>query len=527
MPLPGLSDDGAHVTYDPIAQTLYVTQPQLGLDVVDARTRQVVAKLPQLAGAGLTMFDHDFVYVATGPSQLSVVAKQGWQEAGSWSVTGTISGMWADVPADRLYALSSTGEVDVYAGGQAPRSVGSYRVQGAVSGAGTLVPEQHALLLGGGSSILALDTNSGQSRQLVSLSAVVTGLAMDQDTGYLWATTADHKVALLDLASGRMLGSLPAPSSAGVAIDQPMRSVYTFGDGSFGAYDANTNEYIAQVAAIDPSASVGAVDPVEHAIYLVDGKLGGLDVYEWGAASLPPPGLNIGGGTPNNAGGGGSAGAGVGGGLLATGGSSGASTAGGAASLGGGSASGASSGSSGGFGGSTSGASSSGGSTAGSGAFGSGSSSSGSSIGSGGIGSGGSGSGTTSGSFGSSGAGSGTSSSSLGGGSSGSSGSGAGTTPASFGGGNGTAGNSSTGSSSSGLGGSSNTDSTSGGTGSSANSGGAGSGSGSDTTSGSGHGISGASGNGSAPGGSGNGSSGASGLAGGLAGAAGGALGSR
>lgn len=242
VPLQSFGADGAHLTYDPIAQTLYVTQLGMGLDVVDARTRQISAKLPQLAGAGPTMFDHDFVYVATGPSTVAIVAKQVWQEVGSWSVTGSVAAMWADLPADRLYVLSSGGQVGVYAGGQAPRSVGTYHVDGALSGAGTLLPEQHELLLGAGSSVLGLDTNSGQSRQLASLSAAVSGMAVDQETGYLWATTADHKVSLVDVLSGRVLGSLPAPSSAAVSIDQPMRSAYTFGRGSFGAYDANTNE---------------------------------------------------------------------------------------------------------------------------------------------------------------------------------------------------------------------------------------------------------------------------------------------
>jgi hypothetical protein len=121
VPIDGLTGEGAHVTYDPTTLALYVTQPKLGLAVVDARTRQVLATLSELAGAGLAVFDRSRVYVATGPSRVTSVSKQGWHVEGDWLLNLPIAGMWVDVPADRLYVADQIGDVHVYAGGPVPQ----------------------------------------------------------------------------------------------------------------------------------------------------------------------------------------------------------------------------------------------------------------------------------------------------------------------------------------------------------------------------------------------------------------------
>src|SRR5439155_961674 len=103
--------------------------------------------------------------------------------------------------------------------------------------------------------------------------------------------------------------------------------IYTFGSGDFGVYDTNTNLYTAQVPAEDPAAAAGAIDPATHAVFVLDGKMATLDLYAWGAAGLPPPGVSLGGRLP-------AATSGLGGGSLDSGGSAGTSGGSGTSSTG-------------------------------------------------------------------------------------------------------------------------------------------------------------------------------------------------
>lgn len=102
------------------------------------------------------------------------------------------------------------------------------------------------------------------------------GLAIDQQAGLLYAGCHNHKLAIVDARSGKVVGS--APIGAGndaVAYDAERRLAFASnGDGTLTVINGKAPFAVRGTVATMPRARTVALDPATHSLYLVAAEAG-------------------------------------------------------------------------------------------------------------------------------------------------------------------------------------------------------------------------------------------------------------
>lgn len=312
--LPGSSGHNDIVTYDPIAQLLYISMPGDGLCVVDTRANSVyqyVVNMPSLNG---NTFDKNYVYAAAGdgtpsgapnddgvaPGKINdilVVSKEKWQVVGRVKTQGTTpDGIQIDTKNHFLYIQSDDNNwVEKYTTGKNPKFVAKWPLypEDPVAGpdVGTVVPELNALFVPDDAWYLKLDTNTGEivgkldTGVKLSKHGGTKASIYDPKTGYMWVGTTFAKsgMVIVDAKTMQIVKRLPTHGGIdAVAYDPKLGLLYAWGGGGrkgFDVFDMKTMTPVTFISTGVGNTHAGDVDTDTHDVYTVSGDGSVVFVY--------------------------------------------------------------------------------------------------------------------------------------------------------------------------------------------------------------------------------------------------------
>jgi hypothetical protein len=303
--LPGYKGHGDIVTYDHLAQLLYVSMPGLGgLVVIDTRTNQVMKFIMNVPSPNGNAFDKNFVYVACGDgagpglqNDVIVISKEKWKEVGRVTTQGTSpDGIQVDPDAGVLYVQSDdNNQVEKYTSGAHPKLLAVWPLYppNPVAGpdVGTLVPALHALYVPDDAWFERLDTNTG-----AIVAKVDTGVKLmkhggtkasiyDPRTGLIWGGTTNADSGMIIYNTDlKIIKRLPTHGGIdAVAYDPGLDLAYAWGGGGrkgFDVYDMKAMKPLTFVGNPYGNTHSGDVDTDTHDVYTFAGNGGVVYVYK-------------------------------------------------------------------------------------------------------------------------------------------------------------------------------------------------------------------------------------------------------
>lgn len=318
--LDGATGHGDIVTVDPGADKLYVTNHDVGMNVVDLSQNESIAYLEGSvqSGNGET-YGNNYIYVAAGDGQppwgvdqhwpilngIVVIDKKTWKEVNFIETQGTTPDfIEADRAAHRLFVDSDDRNwMEVYdiTDEANPKYITRYTLHpvnsnhwmGRVSDtlgdttdytgpdAANVVPERHEIFQSVDSYVEVLDEGTGEVKRIVD-----TGVELAKNGGTkaeiydaknnrLWVATTGHEMLVMNPDTLQIIKKLPQKKGADQGtIDEGYGLIYAFEGGAqgFDVYDANTMEHVTFVSTGIGQTHTGDVNPRTHRVYAFGGN---------------------------------------------------------------------------------------------------------------------------------------------------------------------------------------------------------------------------------------------------------------
>ena len=231
-------------------------------------------------------------------AEVVVVAKRGWHVVDTFTTVGTgADGIWADPGRDRLYvALDDSNWIDVYTLGAMPRfirKIALFPHTGSGPDLGVLVRSRHLLYMPDDSWEEKLDPRTGRIEAKTSIIPYLRptarhgdpntrGQIFDARDDTLWVGTNRARIFVFDARNLKEIAHLPAHAGIDqVAYDPAYRLVYAFESDAkgFDVYNAATMQHAAFVSTGYAKTHTGAVDPVNHDLFVYAGAAHAVYVY--------------------------------------------------------------------------------------------------------------------------------------------------------------------------------------------------------------------------------------------------------
>ena len=231
-------------------------------------------------------------------AQVVVVAKSAWKVVDTFTTVGTgADGIWADPGLGRLYvALDDSNWIDEYTLGGMPRFVRKIALfphAGSGPDLGVLVRSQNLLYMPDDCWEEKIDLRTGRIEARTSIvpylqraarrgGANTKGQIYDAREHTLWVGTNRARIFVFDARNLKVIAHLPAHAGIDqVAYDPAFRLVYAFESDAkgFDVYNAATMRHVAFVSTGYAKTHTGAVDPLNHEVFVYAGAAHAVYVY--------------------------------------------------------------------------------------------------------------------------------------------------------------------------------------------------------------------------------------------------------
>ena len=309
IPLPTTDQGGDAVSYDPGNHRIYVSmgKADAGAVVINADTDQIFKVIRQgISHPDGQAFDAHYVYWTSNPKvngksvgRIVVIAKQGWQVRHQFSTVVTSpDGIWTDPARHRLYiAMDDNNRVDKYTLSAQPKFLGTIPLFPKVGDGpdlGVLVPSQQVLYMPDDSWEEKINLRNDHIEAITNIARYFStspnghhvntkGQIFDPQTNTLWVGTDRGQLFVFNAKSLKVLAHLPARAGIDqVAYDPTYHLVYAFESDAkgFNVYNAQTLKPVTFVSTGYGKTHTGAVDPLNHRIFVYAGEAHGVYVYQ-------------------------------------------------------------------------------------------------------------------------------------------------------------------------------------------------------------------------------------------------------